>query len=90
MAGLDLNHRFPLHFGRLYPALLLPSLYFRHFDVSAFGRLGQLDHQFHRVLGVEASLGLASGGRTPWTIFARGGWRFDLEDSAHFQLGVRY
>ena len=90
LAGLDFRHRFPLHFGRLYPGMLLPSLYFRHAEFSVYGRYGQLDSDRHRTIGFEAALALASGGRTPWTLFARGSWRFDVPDQPYFQLGLRY
>jgi len=79
-----------LHFGRLYPGMLLPSLYFRHAEFSVYGRYGQLDSDRHRIIGFEAALALASGGRTPWTLFARGSWRFDVPDQPYFQLGLRY
>tara|TARA_Y100001934_G_scaffold181437_1_gene214674 strand:- start:4956 stop:5405 length:450 start_codon:yes stop_codon:yes gene_type:complete len=90
VAGVDVRHRIPLHLNRVYAGMLLPSLYFRHLELSAFGRFSQLDQQSHRSAGVEASLAMASGGKSPWTLFARGSWRFDLEDPTHLQFGLRY
>ena len=90
LAGLDFRHRFPLHFGRLYPGMLLPSstsVMREFFRVRQVWATGFRSTPNHRVRSRTCS---GVRGRTPWTLFARGSWRFDVPDQPYFQLGLRY